>query len=153
MAPADYFAAVSDRDDILDDAGADLRGGGGFSPDTLAAVHAAARWSRYYLYLLAGGLLLALISQTVTAQTNALGAAALAGNLVSYAFLAALLGYPVYHFHRFATLPERGEEGPALISLGASLKYLGILTVVFVGLYVGIAILALLVMGIALNAS
>ena len=144
---------MTDRDDILDDAGADLRSGGRFSPETLAAPHAAARWSRYYLYLLAGGVLLGLVWQTVSAQTTAVGAAALAGNLVGYAFVAALLGYPVYHFHRFATLPERGDERSALISLGAALKYLGISTLVVVGLYAGIAILAVVITGIALNAS
>lgn len=144
---------MSERDDILDDAGADLRRAGGFSPATLRAIKNSARWGRYYLYLVAASVLVTLISQTVSAQTSALGAAALAGNLVSYVFLFAIVAYPVYQFHRFATLPDRGDPDEAVVALGATMKYLGILTVLMVGLYVGLLLLALAVMAITMNVS
>ena len=142
--------SYDDDDRILDHDTPGLRRGGGFSPETSAALRAAALWSRRYLYLVAASVLVGLVSNTVAAATVPGGAALLPATLFGYLLVAGLLGYPAYHFYRFATLPDRAREGEAVVALGSTVKYLGILTALVLGLY---ALLFALAVAVAIGAN
>ena len=139
-----------DDDRILDDGAPGLRRGGGLSPQTSAALRAAALWSRRYLYLVAASVLVGLVSNTVSAATIPGGAALLPATLFGYLMVAGLLGYPAYQFYRFATLPDAGREGESIVALGSTLKYVGILTALVFGTY---GLLLALGIAIAVGAS
>lgn len=129
--------SLGDDDDILDDGSADLRRGDGLSADTRASLARAAKYGRYYLYLAGAGVIVGLLSNTVAVDGPA-AAALLPALLFGYLLGAALVAYPAYQFYRFATLPQSGEDGGAIVALASTLRYFGIFIAVIVLLYVGL---------------
>lgn len=101
------------------------------------AIGRAARWGRYYLYVMVAYLALVVVIQIVG---GAAGAAA--GGILGIGFMLLLFGYPIYKFWRFAhdtPAALRDESGPALAGaiagLGSSVKYLGVALIVILGFY------------------
>lgn len=134
--------SLGNDDDILDDGSADLRRGDGLSADTRAHLARAAKYGRYYLYLVGAGIVVALLSNTVAVDGPA-AAALLPAILFGYFIGAALVAYPAYQFYRFATLPQDGEDAAAIVALASALRYVGVFVAVVVLLYVGLVAIGL----------
>ena len=142
-------------DRILDDEhGLEIHRGDALSPAAAAAVTEAARWGKYYLYLLLAYLVLSLGFQLVTVGLagaaaggvdEAAGAGAALGIvplLFGVLFLLAFYAYPLLKFWTFAhetpralAADSQGGFVRGVDSLRSVFKYIGVIFLAIVALY------------------
>jgi hypothetical protein len=160
------------NEDILDDGVVHLGGDENIQaldPTTATTLIETAKWGKYYLILAAIGLVLQPIVQYFNMRkvqaslegvdTDLLLGVQLGSQMVTYMFILALLGYPIYRFYEFTTktpgaIADQNHMGfvQGIMGLKSTYKYLGILTLVFIGLYVLLfvfVIIAALMIGLA----
>ena len=154
---------MNDDLDLIDDSSSlGFRDGGGLSAGAAAAVLKAARWGRYYLYLIVGYLALSIGLQllgvgigSAAAGQEAFAAAGvgIAGLVFFYALALGLYLYPLVKFWGFTTKTaegiNRGEHvafARGLSDLRQVYKYIGVLLFIVLGLY-ALMILGVLVFG------
>jgi len=161
------------NDDIIDDGAVHF--GDGITSQPLDAqtgqtITEAAKWGKYYLILAGIGLLLQPVLQYFNMKkvqasmdqvldNDLLLATQVGTQIFTYLFLIAILGYPIYRFYEFVTktpiaIERQDHQGfvHGIDSLKATYKYLGIATLVIIGLYVvliGLGVVAALFISLA----
>ena len=151
------------NEDILDDGVVHLSGNANEQPldgTTANTIIEAAKWGKYYLIIAAVGLVLQPVFQYFNMRkveaglegvdTDMLLGVQLGTQIFTYMLMIAVFGYPVYRFYEFVTktpiaIEKQNHQGflAGIDGLRSTYKYLGIATLVIIGLY-----LLLIVIGI-----
>ncbi len=151
------------NEDILDDGVVHLGGDENIQaldPTTATTIIETAKWGKYYLILAAIGLVLQPIMQyfnmrKIQADLEGVNSEYLLGvqlgsQIFTYMLIIALFGYPIYRFYEFTTktpgaIEDQNHAGfvNGVMGLKSTFKYLGVLTMVLIGLYVMFLILIL----------
>ena len=135
---------MQDEDHILDAGTLAVRGGGEnqLSEGAAEMVTKAAKWGRYYLYIILAGIALQVVAQmaSVAMGQGQIGIAELLGGL----FVVALFyAYPVINFWQFTHKAKDAIDNDsnqlfqeAIRGLSKTFSFIGILTLIVIGLYV-----------------
>ena len=151
--PRAYIPAVNEDAGLIDDSSSlGFRDGAGLSEGASSAILEAARWGRYYLYLIVGYLALSIGLQLLGvgvgsaaaggAEAFAAAGVGIAGLVFFYVFALGLYLYPLVKFWSFTTKTAegitRGEHvtfARGLSDLRQVYKYIGVILFILLGIY------------------